>query len=197
MEGNPAQFEAIGSRLGFRLEAEGPERLSLVWQGARFPALLCLGIAIALLLLSVPILEATRQRGLEGPAGSLWYFPVMNLILFGIACYLFSLKRTILFDHQERRVLFRRRSIFRISTLCVDYDEVEALRLGVDQVYSGFAIAGSSAAQRYPVPSLRLVVKSGATILLERGGIRRLQGLGKRLSDLLGKPLHRKEALLQ
>lgn len=195
MEGNPGQFEAIGTRLGFRVDAENQEKISLVWHGARFPALLCLGISVALLLISLPIIEAIRQRGLEGPAASLWYFPVMNLILLFIALFLLSLRRTILFDHKERQVRLHKRSLFRANRLCVDYDEVTALRLGMDQVYSGFAVAGSSAAQKYPVPSLRLVLKSGETVLLDRGGMRRLENLGKRLNHHLGKPLQTEEAL--
>ncbi len=194
MDGNPAQFEVIGSRLGFRIDQESQERLTLVWQGTRFPAFLCLGIALALLFLSVPILEAIRQRGFESPAGSLWYFPVMNLILLGISLFLFSLKRTILFDQKEQQVVLQKRSILRSTKLRAGYDEVKALRLGIDQVYSGFAIAGSTAAQRYPVPSLRLILQNGETVLLDRGGLRRLESLGKRLSDLLRKPLD-KEAL--
>ncbi len=195
MKGNPAQFEVIGSRLGFRVDTEEPEKFSLIWQGARFPAFLCLGIATALLFLSVPILEAIRQRGFEGPAVSLWYFPVMNLILLGISLFLLSLKRTILFDHKERQVLLHKRSLFHSTRLRVDYDEVSGLRLGTDKVYSGFAIAGSSAAQRYPVPSLRLVLKDGETVLLDRGGARRLEALGKRLSHDLRKPLQTAETL--
>jgi len=189
MQGNPSQFESIGSRLGFSVEEETPEKTSLLWRGARFPALLCLGIAATLLLLSIPIIEAIRLRGFEGPAASLWYFPVMNLILLGIAVYLLSLQRTILLDSANRQVVFRKRSIIRTATLCVPYDEVRGLRLGADQVYSGFAVAGSSAAQTYPVPSLRLVLTGGETVLLDRGGRRRLENLGKRLSACLGKPL--------
>jgi len=61
MEGKPDQFEAMGSRLGFRIAEEDQEKLRLVWRGARFPAFLCLGIALALLFLSLPTLEAVRQ----------------------------------------------------------------------------------------------------------------------------------------
>ena len=196
MEGDPAQFEVIGSRLGFRVAEEGQEKLTLVWQGARFPAFLCLGIGITLLILSVPILEAIRQRGFEGPAISLWYFPPMNLILLGISFYLLSLKRTILFDHSHRQIVLHKGNIFRSTRLCLSYGEVAALKLGVDQVYSGFALAGSSASESYPVPSLRLVLKSGETVLLERGGIRRLQDLARRLSSLVGKPLETAKEVL-
>lgn len=119
----------------------------------------------------------------------MWYFPMMNLILLFIALFLLSLKRTVLFDHKERRVVLHKRSLFRANRLCVDYDEVTALRLGMDQVYSGFAVAGSTSAQTYPVPSLRLVLTGGETVLLDRGGMRRLEALGKRLSGHLGKPL--------
>ena len=196
MEGNPSEFEAIGTRLGFRIEADDREKISLKWQGARFPAFLCMGIAIALLFLSVPILEAIRQRGLGGPAGSLWYFPMMNLILLGISFFLLSLRRTILFDHKQRQVVFHKRNIFHITRFCVTYEEVAALRLGVDQVYGGFAVAGSSAAEHYPVPSLRLVLKEGETVLLDRGSVRRLETLGKRLSAFLEKPLQTEEALM-
>lgn len=194
MEGNPAQFEAIGSRLGFRTDAEDHEGIRLVWQGARFPAFLCLGVAVALLFLSVPILEAIRQRGLAGPAGALWYFPMMNLILLGIAVFLISLRRIILFDHKQQRIVLQKRNIFRSTKLCVSYNEVVALRLGIDQVYSGFAVAGSSAGQRYLVPSLRLILKNGETVLLDRGSLRRLESLANRLSGFLGKPLKVEES---
>jgi hypothetical protein len=189
MEGDPSHFEAIGSRLGFRVAGDEPEKIVLVWQGARFPAFLCLGIAIALLLISVPIVEALRQRGFEGPAASLWYFPLMNLILLGIAAFLLSVKRTIVFDRREGRISLRKRSIFRTQIFSAKFDEVVALRLGADQVYSGFALAGSTAAETYAVPSLRLLFKGGETALLDRGGIKKLESLGSRLSALVEKPL--------
>ena len=189
MEGNPAEFEAVGNRLGFRIETEDREKISLAWRGPRFPAFLCLGIALALLFLSLPIVEAIRQRGLAGPAGSLWYFPMMNLILLGISAFLISLHRSVLLDHKEGRITLRKSSIFRKTTLDLRYDEVTALRLGVDQVYSGFAVAGSSAAESHPVPSLRLVLDNGETVLLDRGGTKRLEDLGRRLGAALGKPL--------
>lgn len=183
----------IGSRLGFRIAEENPDRLSLVWRGARFPAYLCLGIAIALLFLSIPILEAIRQRGFVGPAGSLWYFPIMNLILLGISFFLLSLERIITLSDQDRQVVLCRRNIFRTVKIRVPYDEVVSLKLGTDQIYSGFAVAGSSAATRYPVPSLRLILKYGETVLVDRGGRGRLQALGQRLSHHLGKPLEIEE----
>ena len=197
MEGNPPQFEVIGSRLGFRVEEESRDRFRLVWQGARFPAFLCLGIALLLLFISIPILEAIRQRGLEGPAASLWYFPLMNLVLLGIAAFLLSLKRTILFDHSRKEITLAKRNIFRMISLRLNYDEVKALRLGVDQVYSGFAIAGSAAAETYPVPSLRLVLRGGETVLLDRGGIKRLGALGQQLSSFIRQPLEAEEGLAQ
>lgn len=197
MEGRPAQFEAIGSRLGFRVADQTPDRLLLVWQGTRFPAFLCLGIALALLFLSLPIAEAIFQKGFQIPAGSLWYFPVMNMILFGISLFLLSLKRTILLNHKERKAILEKRSLFRRTTLRIDYDEIEALRLATDQVYGGFAVAGSSAAERYPASSLRLVLKSGETVLVDRGGKRRLENLGKELSAFLEKPFESEQGAAQ
>ncbi len=99
MIGNPAQFEAIGNRLGFQAQRQTPQKLLFLWQGPRFPAFLCLGIALLLLFVSVPILEALRQRGFVGPAGSLWYFPLMNLVLFGISIFLITQRRTIEIDN--------------------------------------------------------------------------------------------------
>ena len=58
MIGNPVQFEAIGNRLGFHVVEQTPQKLRLLWHGARFPAFLCLGIALLLLFVSVPILQA-------------------------------------------------------------------------------------------------------------------------------------------
>lgn len=197
MEGNPSDFEALGTRLGFRIDLEEQDKIRLVWKGARFPAFLCLGISLVLLFLSVPIVEAIRQRGFSGPAGALWYFPLMNLILLGISFFLLSLRRTILFDHKGRRIMLHKRHIFRSAKLCVSYNEVTVLKLGIDEVYSGFAVAGSSAAQSYPVPSLRLILENGETALLDRGGIKKLETLGKRLSGFLEKPLQTEEALMK
>jgi hypothetical protein len=189
MEGNPTQFEAIGNRLGFRILEETDKKLSLVWQGPRFPAFLCLGIALLLLSVSLPILYAIYLNGFVGAAGSLWYFPLMNLILFGISFYLLSQKRTILIDTAAEKVILKKRSLYQTTLLSVAYREIKRLKLGVDQVYSGFAVAGSSSAQTFPVPSLRLFAQGGASILLDRGSLRRLEELGRRLSSRLNKPL--------
>lgn len=187
MIGDPAQFEAIGNRLGFRIVEETEQRLKLVWQGARFPAFLCLGIALMLLFISVPIVQALYIRGFVGPAGSLWYFPAMNLVLFGIAGFLISQRRSIVVDSASRAVELQRRSVYRKVTLQVSYDEIARITLGVDQVFSGFAVAGSTADQSFPTPALRLTLANGDTALLDRGSFRRLEDLGKRLSLRSGK----------
>ena len=188
MVGNPADFEALGSRLGFRIVEDTRERLRLIWRGPRFPAFLCLGIALLLLGISVPIAQAIRIRGFTGPAGALWYFPLMNLILFGISAYLISQKRLIVLDGEKRELSLVRRSLFRKFELSLSYTEIERIRLGVDQVYSGFAVAGSSAAESFPVPALRVVVGT-ETVLLDRGSYRKLKDLGQRMSERLDKPL--------
>lgn len=189
MIGNPAQFEAIGNRLGFRAVEQTPRRVLLRWQGARFPAFLCLGIALLLLFVSVPIIEALRVRGFVGPAGSLWYFPVMNLILFGIAFFLITQRRTIEIDSDARRMTLRRQSLYRTVVLAAGYDEIAEISLGVDQVYSGFTLAGSTAAESFPVPALRLRLKNGENVLLDRGSLRRLAETGKLVSERIVKPL--------
>lgn len=189
MIGNPAQFEAIGNRLGFRIVSETPRKLLLRWQGARFPAFLCLGIALLLLFVSVPIVEALRVRGFVGPAGSLWYFPVMNLILFGISLFLITQRRTIEVDSDSRQMTLRRQSLYRDIVFAASYDEITGVALGIDQVYSGFAIGGSTAAQSFPIPALRITLTSGDNVLLDRGSHRRLADLGKRVSARLRKPL--------
>ena len=189
MEGNPTQFEAIGNRLGFRILEETDKKLSLVWQGPRFPAFLCLGIALLLLSVSLPILYAIYLNGFVGAAGSLWYFPLMNLILFGISLYLLSQKRTIIIDNSTQQVTLKKRSLYQTTLLSVAYLEITTLKLGVDQVYSGFALAGSSSAQTFPVPSLRLFAQGGESILLDRGSFRKLEELGRRISSRLNKQL--------
>jgi hypothetical protein len=189
MEGNPTQFEAIGNRLGFRVAEESDRELCLVWQGPRFPAFLCLGIALLLLSVSLPILYAIYLNGFVGAAGSLWYFPLMNLILFGISLYLLSQKRTIIIDNSAQQVTLKKRSLYQTTLLSVAYLEITTLKLGVDQVYSGFALAGSSSAQTFPVPSLRLFAQGSESILLDRGSFRRLEELGRRISSRLNKQL--------
>jgi hypothetical protein len=189
MEGNPAEFEALGNRLGFTIAKEEEQRLELTWRGPRFPAFLCLGIALLLLGVTFPIVEAIRLRGFTGPAASLWYFPVMNLILLGISFYLLSQKRSIVIDGVSRNVTLTRRSVHRRILLTLDFAEIERLRLQFDQVYSGFAVAGSSAAQSFPAPSLRLIIKGGASVLLDRGGLKRLEALGRRIGERINRPL--------
>ena len=189
MEGNPAQFEAIGNRLGFHVAAESDRELFLVWRGPRFPAFLCLGIAILLISVSLPILYAIYLNGFVGAAGSLWYFPLMNLILFGISFYLLSQKRIIIVDTKAQQITLKKRSLYQTTLLSVAYLEIKMLKLGVDHVYSGFAVAGSSSAQAFPVPSLRLLAQGGESILLDRGSLRRLKDLGRRVSSRIDKQL--------
>jgi hypothetical protein len=189
MQGNPSSFDAIGNRLGFSIAENNSQRLRLIWRGPRFPAYLCLSIAILLLFISVPIIGAIRLRGFVGPAASLWYFPVMNMILFGIACYLLTLKRIILFDHHGQKIILTNQSLFNRSLLSASYSEVERINLGVDQVYNGFAVAGSSAAQQFPVPSLRLFLVNGDSVLLDRGSRARLRELGMQIGERLEKSL--------
>ena len=190
MIGDPAQFEAIGTRLGFQIVEQNPQKLRLVWQGARFPAFLCLGIAVLLLFVSVPIVQALRLRGFIGPAGALWYFPVMNLILFGIAIFLLTQRRVIEIDDQAKQITLRRQSLYRSITLRAPYNEIANVKLGFDQVYSGFALGGSTAAEKFPVPALRLDLTSGAAVLLDRGSARKLTALAELVSKQIDKPLH-------
>ena len=189
MIGNPAQFEALGNRLGFRVVEQTPQRLRLLWQGARFPAFLCLGIAVLLLFVSVPIIQALQLRGFVGPAGSLWYFPLMNVVLFGISIFLVTQRRIIEFDSRARQITLRRKSLYRAIMLSASYDEIRELRLGIDEIQSGFAVAGSTAAEKFPVPALRIVLGAGDTVLLDRGSFRRLNETGRLMSERLEKPL--------
>ncbi len=189
MEGRPADFETIGSRLGFRSDEARADRLRLVWRGARFPAILCLSIAVALLFLSIPILQAIGSRGFGSRVGSLWYFPVMNLILLVIALFLLSLRRTVLLDRTTGKICLSKKNLFRRRDLTLDFAEVASLKLGPDPVYGGFGVAGSTASQSFPAPSLRLVLTNETTVLVDRGGQRRLQGLGRQLAEFLQRPL--------
>jgi hypothetical protein len=88
-----------------------------------------LGIALLLLFISVPIVEALRLRGFVGPAGSLWYFPVMNLILFGISVFLITQRRTIEVDSEARRMTLRRQSLYRTISFTASYEEIDKLTL--------------------------------------------------------------------
>ena len=189
MEGCPTDFETIGSRLGFRPDEARADLLRLVWRGARFPAILCLSIAVALLFLSIPILQAIGSRGFGSRVGSLWYFPVMNLILLVIALFLLSLRRTVILDRRSGKICLSKKNLFRRRDLTLDFAEVAALKLGPDPVYGGFGVAGSTAGQSFPAPSLRLVLTNETTVLVDRGGQRRLQGLGRQLAEFLQRPL--------
>ena len=54
-------------------------------------------------------------NGFVGAAGSLWYFPLMNLILFGISLYLLSQKRTIIIDNSAQQVTLKKRSLYQTT----------------------------------------------------------------------------------
>jgi hypothetical protein len=189
MIGDPAQFEAIGNRLGFRVVEESADKLRLYWQGPRFPAYLCFGIALLLLVVSVPIVQALLLRGFVGPAGSLWYFPLMNLVLFGIAFFLLTQRRMIEIDGATGRLTLRRVSLYRSTVLEVNFAEIKCLTLSNDQIYSGFAIGGSTAAQTFPIPALRLFFSDGENVLLDRSSLRRLTELGRLVSKRVMKSL--------
>ena len=189
MIGDPAQFEALGNRLGFRIVEQTSDILRLHWQGARFPAFLCLGIALLLLFVSVPITQALILRGFVGPASSLWYFPLMNLVLFGISIFLVTQRRFIEIDNHTRTITLTRRSLYRSVIFSTSYDEVDEIRLTIDEIQSGFAVGGSTAAQKFPVPALRLALANGGSVLLDRGSFRKLSAFGKLISERLGKSL--------
>ena len=190
MKGQPSHFESFVTRLGFQTHEETEDRLSLIWRGTRFPGYLCLGFSLALLFLSVPVMEAIRIRGLASTAASLWYFPVMNLILFCAAIFLLSLKRVIIMDQRSQQVYLYKRSLLRRRDLEMNFSEIVTLRLGTDMVYSGPALAGSTTGQSFfPASALRLVLTSGETVLMDRGNKRRIEDLARRLSRYLRKPI--------
>ena len=192
MTGDPRHFESIGNRLGFRAQPSGDHELNLVWRGGRFPALLCLGIAVFLLLLSVPVFLAILAQGLDSAVGNLWYFPTMNVVLFGVVLFLLTLKREIRIDRRTGTVSMSRSSLLMRRRLTVEFDEVRALTVADDQVYSGFAVAGSTAGQKsFPARSLRLLLSGSQSVLLDRGGGRRLDELAARIASFMDKPVER------
>jgi hypothetical protein len=113
----------------------------------------------------------------------------MNLILLGISAFLLTQRRTIEIDDELRRLTLRRHSLYRSIVLAASYDEVTKLVLGVDQVYSGFALGGSTAAESFPVPALRVTLQNGRTVLLDRGSLRKLADLGQLIGRRLNQPL--------
>lgn len=157
--------------------------------------MLCLGIALLLLLISIPIAQAIYLNGLASRAAALWYFPLMNLVLVGIAIYLLAQQRGISIDNAAHRVILRKRTFHKTISLTLSYGDIDSVKLCLDQVYSGFAVAGSSAAQSFPVPSLRLFMKGGASVLLDRGGARRLKELGEKVAGRFAKSLEVDPAL--
>jgi len=190
MQGDPRHFESFFIRLGFQTEVDNSDRLFLIWQGTRFPGFLCLGTAVALLTLSLPVALAIHSQGWGTAATSLWYFPVMNLILFAVAFFLLTLKRTILVEGTSSLVTLSKRSFCRHHVISVPFNEIKGLRLGMDQVYSGPAVAGSTTGLKFfPAFSLRLVMECSATILLDRGSRRRIEELAQRLSEKIQKTI--------
>jgi len=190
MQGQPRHFESVGSRLGFQVREETPARLLLSWQGARFPGWLCLGLALALLFVSLPIIAAIRLKGFASRVGALWYFPFMNLMLLGIGAFLVSVRRSIVLDRESAQVLLTKTTLINRRLLRLAFADITHFKVGVDQVYSGAGVAGSTMGQSYfPVHSLRLVLTGGETVLLDRGSERRMESLGEKLSRFSERPL--------
>ena len=143
----------------------------------------------------MPVFLAIRAHGLDSAVGNLWYFPAMNVVLFGVVLFLFTLKRTIRIDRRARTVSLTRSSLFMRRRLTVGFDEVASLNVADDQVYSGFAVAGSTAGEKsFPARSVRLlladtVLADPGSVLLDRGGGRRLDDLAARIGEFIGKPV--------
>ena len=138
----------------------------------------------------MPVFLAIRAHGLDSAVGNLWYFPAMNVVLFGVVLFLFTLKRTIRIDRRARTVSLTRSSLFMRRRLTLGFDEVTGLRVADDQVYSGFAVAGSTAGKKsFPARSVRLLLAGSGSVLLDRGGGRRLDDLAARMGEFMGKPV--------
>jgi hypothetical protein len=114
----------------------------------------------------------------------------MNFLLASVAFFLISLKRTIVLDRIANTVSLTKRSLWTRRSLTVEFPEIAGLRLGTDQVYGGFAVAGSTAGVKsFPASSLRLLLSDGETVLLDRGGKKRLGELADLLGRFLTKPV--------
>ena len=154
MIGDPSQFEAIGIRLGFSIVEDSRQRLRLSWQGARFPAFLCVGIAVLLLFVSVPILQAALIARFHRPRGIAVVFPFDESS---------ALRHCDFSGHPTAHHRIRQRGevLRALSTQSLpqdqstaSFDEIEEITLSIDRVSSGFAIGGSTAAESFPVPAL-------------------------------------------
>ena len=67
-------------------------------------------------------------------------------------------------------------------------EEISKIKLGIDHVYSGFAVGGSTAAEKFPIPALRIVSINEESVLLDRGSFRKLAELGRLVSERMAKP---------
>ena len=190
MTTRPHHFESFFTRLGLQVHEENTHHTSLVWHGMRFPGWLCLGLSVVLLFVSLPVVQAIHLQGLGSVAGSLWYFPAMNIVLFFVAAYLLSLGRRIVIDHEARRLFVSKKSLFHRRVLEVEFSDIRALRLGTDMVYSGPVLAGSTTGQSFfPASSLRLVLSNGETLLLDRGEKKRMKLLARQVEHLVDRPV--------
>jgi hypothetical protein len=113
----------------------------------------------------------------------------MNVVLFGISIFLVTQRRIIEVDSQARQLTLRRQSLYRAIALTATFQEIREIRLGIDEIQSGFAVAGSTAAEKFPVPALRVVLTDRDAVLLDRGSFRRLTEIGKLISERIEKPL--------
>ena len=112
----------------------------------------------------------------------------MNLVLFGIAIFLVTQRRVIEIDSRARQITLLRRSFYRTTKLRATQEEISKIKLGIDHVYSGFAVGGSTAAEKFPIPALRIVLINEESVLLDRGSLRKLAELGKLVSERMAKP---------
>jgi hypothetical protein len=114
----------------------------------------------------------------------------MNVVLLGIGAFLVSVRRSISLDRESAQVLLTKTTLINRRVLRLAFADITHCKVGVDQVYSGAGVAGSTMGQSYfPVHSLRLVLTGGETVLLDRGSERRMDSLGEKLSRFLERPL--------
>ena len=125
---------------------------------------------------------------------SLWYFPMMNLVLLGIGIYLLSLRRQIVFEKNTKLIMFEKIDLFRRPTLRLRFDEVKRAEVALDLVQVGFTLMGKTDNEGYPIPAIRLVLHSGKTLLVERGKKNRVVELGEKISRVVDCPFSVAEA---
>ena len=138
--------------------------IRLLWRGPRFPAFLCLGIALLLLLISVPIVRSHSHSWFRWPGGIALVFSADESDSVRHCVFLLTQRRTIEIDPGAGRLSLRRQKPLSVCRLYGDgqRDPLESPSVSIASTAVSRWV-GRPPRSAFQLPALRLELSSGET----------------------------------